>query len=137
MELYDILNQNEIDGSAKDVEITTHGNHDDEDSWTDVLVDAQELPVGDYSFLFSFMMEVHPNEEYYWRIIPASGDGPELPYSELKTEKQSGRTYLTYAFIYSWDGGTFNYRFQVKAKDTAGVGNAWVRYMDYSMQRRT
>jgi hypothetical protein len=137
MELYEIFDLNEIDGSVKDVEIVTNGNHDDENTWTDILIDAQELPAGDYTFGFSFMFEVHPNEEYYWRLVPISGDGPNLPYTEVKTERQSGRYYFQYSFIYSWDGGPFNYRFQVKAKDAAGLGNSFVRYMDYSMQRRT
>ena len=136
-ELYNVLDQNEIDGGARDVEITTNGSPDDENTWTDILVDTQSLPLGNYTFAFSFMMEVHTNEEYYWRLIPESGDGPELPYTEVKTERQSGRYYFQYGFIYSWDGGDFNFRFQAKAKDSAGLGNAFVKYLDYSMQRRS
>jgi hypothetical protein len=137
MDFFEVMDINEIDGQARDVEIVTNGNHDDENTWTDILVDIQELPAGDYTFAFSFMMEVHQNEEYYWRIMPESGDGPVLPYTEVKTERQSGRYYFQYGFIYSWDGGPFNYRFQAKAKDAAGLGNAFVRYMDYTMQRRS
>jgi len=135
--LYTVLDVNEIDGSVKDVEITTNGSPDDETTWTDIIVDSQELPAGNYSFWFSFMMEVHQNEEYYWKVTPETGDGPILPYAEVKTERQSGRYYFQYSFIYSWDGGLFNFRFQAKAKDAAGLGNAYVRYLDYSMERRT
>ena len=82
--LYTVLDKNEIDGSAKDVEIVTSGDPDDETTWTNVLVDSQELPAGDYTFWFSFMLEVHTNEEYYWRIVPETGDGPVLPFTEVK-----------------------------------------------------
>ena len=51
-ELYDILDANEIDGQAKDIQVTAVK---DDIDWTKVLVQpAQELPEGNYDFVYSF-----------------------------------------------------------------------------------
>ena len=134
MELYQILDLNEIDGSVKDVEITTHGTPDDETTWTDILIHTQFVPAGEYQFLFDWMCEVHTNEEYYWRLI---GD-IDLPVTEIKTERQSGRYYFQYGFPYSWPAdGDFSFTLQFKAKDSAGLGNSWIRYADFTLTRRS
>jgi len=135
-ELYTLLDKYEINGSSKDIEITTHGSWDDESTWTDILVDSQELPAGNYTFQFSWMGEFLTSEEYYWRVKPVSNDGPDLPVTEVKTERQNGRYYFSYFFIYSWDGGIFDFRLQFKSKDAAGLP-AYVKFTDYSMSRRT
>ena len=57
-ELYTILDQNEIDGSSKDVEIVTHGHPDDETTWTDVLTHTQFVPAGEYQFLLDWMSQL-------------------------------------------------------------------------------
>ena len=137
-ELYDILDANEIDGSAKDVEIVTHGAPDDTATWTDILNHTQYLPEGEYGFAMDFMIEVHQNEEYYWEVIPeGTNEGVELPVTEVKTERKSGRYYFTYAFPLSWDGGDFTFHLKFKAKDAAGVGGAFVKYADFTMTRRS
>ena len=142
MEFFSILDFNEIDGSVKDVQITEHGSADDEDSWLNatIISHTQFLPAGDYGFMFDWMAEVHTNEEYFWRLIPEDGyDGPNLPATEFKTERGSGRYYFQYGFPYSWDGGDFNFRLQFKAKDSAGVSDPapYIRYADFTMTRRS
>ena len=137
MELYDVLDQNEIDGSAKDIEITTSGAPDDDATWTTILQHTQELPTGEYGFFFDWMIEVHTGEEYYWEVVPDSGNGVELPVTEIKTERQSGRYYFAYGFPMSWPGGDFEFNLKFKAKDAAGLGNAFVRYADFTMTRRS
>jgi len=133
-ELYNILDQNEIDGSSKDVEIVTNGNPDDENTWTDILTHTQFIPAGEYQFLIDWMVEVHTNEEYYWRT---TGD-IQLRVTEIKTERQSGRYYFQYGFPYSWPtDGDFEFTLQFKAKDAAGLPDAWVRYADFTLTRRS
>jgi hypothetical protein len=133
-ELYTILDQNEIDGSSKDVEIVTNGNPDDETTWTDVLTHTQFVPAGEYQFLIDWMIEVHQNEEYYWRMTGSV----DLPVTEVKTERQSGRYYFQYGFPYSWPfDGDFELTLQFKAKDAAGLSDAWVRYADFTLTRRS
>ena len=133
-ELYAILDQNEIDGSVKNVEITTHGAADDETSWTTILTHTQFVPAGEYGFAIDFLAEVHTNEEYFWRCI---GD-VELPVIEEKTLRQSGIIMRYYGFPYSWPSdGDFTVTLQFKAKDAAGLGDAWVRYADFTLTRRS
>jgi hypothetical protein len=133
-ELYQVLDENEIDGSVKDVEIVTHGDQDDETTWTDILTHNQFVPKGEYRFDVDFMIEVHTTEEYYWRI---TGD-VYMPPTEIKTERQSGRYYFGYGFPYSWENdGDFTITLQFKAKDAAGIGNGFVRYADFTLTRRS
>ena len=137
MELYQVLDLNEIDGSAKDVEIVTNGSPTDPNTWTTILQHVQHVPAGEYGFFMDFMIGVHQNEEYYWEVVPDSGVGVELPVTEIKTERQSGRYYFTYGFPMSWDGGDFEFHLKFKAKDAAGLGNAFVRYADFTLTRRS
>ena len=139
VELYQVLDWNEIDGSARDVQITTHGSdHDDDATWTTILEHTQNVPTGNYGFFFDWMIEVQTGEEYFFEVMPPPGtEGVELPVTEIKTERQSGRYYFTYGFPLSWDGGDFTFRLRFKAKDTAGTNNAYVRYADFSLTRRS
>ncbi len=140
MELYDILNENAIEGSISNpVEITTHGAVDDETTWTDILVNTQNLPAGDYQFLFDWVIEGVLNEAYFWRIMPDSSSGeigPELPAAEIKTERQDARMYFQYGFPYSWDSGDFTFRLQFKAKQNGGLP-AFITFSDFTMTRRS
>jgi len=132
-ELYTILDQNEIDGSAKDVEIITHGAPDDDATWTDILTHTQFVPAGEYSFAVDWVLEGSTNDEFYWRIIGSI----DFPVVEVKTERHEGRMMFAYAFPYSWPtDGDFTLTIQFKAKDAAGLP-AWVRFVDFMLTRRS
>jgi len=71
------------------------------------------------------------------RILRSTEDGVYLPPAEIKSERQLGRIYFAYNFPLSWDGGDFTFHLKFKAKDSGGTTNAWVRYADFTMTRRS
>ena len=129
IELYDIMNGNEIDFSSSDITVTAD---DSDPNWTAVLTNPpQNVPAGDYLFTFDFMTESSDNNPYFIRL----NGGVQIDAFEMKSLAADGTQLFAYHFPLSWDGGDFSLSIEM-AKKTAG----WTllcKYCDFTLTRRS
>ena len=130
MELYDILDMNEIDGQAKDTDITAL---DEDTDWTVVLHhDPQELPAGDYDFALSFQCTLSDtNNSIEYRCAGSVILDPE----ELHVDRTQPIARHTYWFNLSWDGGPFTLDIEMSRKNNSFT--AVCDFAEFSVKRRS
>jgi hypothetical protein len=129
-ELYDILDANEIDGQAKDIQVVAI-SHDAE--WTKVLVQpAQELPEGNYDFVYSFQtLSDTTAKDFEVRMT----GGVVLPAIDFHIDKLSGYSQHMYGFNLSWDGGPFNLDIEMARKNDTFT--MMCEFVEFSLTRRS
>ena len=130
MELYDILDQNEIDGQNKTISIDAL---DEDADWTPVLIhDPQELPAGNYDFMISFQVTVsETGKSIEYRTIGSVNLGEE----EVHVENVQPIKRHMYWFNLSWDGGPFSLQIEMSRKNSSFT--AICDFVEFSVTRRS
>ncbi len=130
MEFYNVLDNNEIDGQGKDVEILAE---EADVEWSKVMVHpAQEVPAGDYVFAVSMQCTLSvTNNSILWRTAGSVILGEE----ELHVDRQRPLLRHTYFFNLSWEGGPFNVDIEM-AKDGTSFA-AIADFAEFVLTRRT
>ncbi len=126
MELYDILDANEIDGQDKDNEVFEID--------TAVLTHpAQELPAGNYDFAYSYQVTSDTgNKDFDMSLF---GSVVLVPMTVHLTKSGAGAYRDTYFFNLSWVGGPFDLQMVMKKKDTSF--NLMCDFAEFSVKRRS
>ena len=133
IDFYAVLDINEIDGNAKDVQIDAHnGNGAPDGDWNDVINHTQFLPAGDYLFTYDFQVQsTAPNKNFFVRAI----ESVELPILRFHIERDSGHYQHYYGFPISWDGGDFTFHLQMARNSTDF--ELMCQFSDFTMTRRS
>jgi len=130
MELYDVLDANEIDGQGKDVDILAV---ESDTTWTSAMSHpAQELPEGNYNFLITWQtLASTKNNTFFYRV----NGSITLPAIDYFVATNSGRTQHAYGFNLSWEGGLFNLDIEF-ARDDATF-DLMAEFCEFSITRRS
>jgi len=130
MELYDVLDANEIDGQGKDVDIIAE---EGDATWTKVLIHpAQEVPAGNYDFAISLQATVSStNNSVVYRIV---GDA-SMDEVELHIDRERPTTREVYFFNLSWEGGPFAMDIEMARSGTSFSANC--DFAEFSLRRRS
>jgi hypothetical protein len=129
-ELYTVLDQNEIDGQGKDVQVTAiEGDAD----WTKVMIHApQEVPAGNYDFVYSFQtLSDTTAKDFLTRLVGSVA----LPEIDFHIDKLSGYSQHMYGFNLSWDGGPFSTTIEMARKGTGF--ELMCEFAEFSLKRRS
>ena len=129
-ELYVIFDQNEIDHHTKDIQVTALQADDD---WTVVLrQDPQELPSGNYNFVFSFQtLSTVTAKDFHYRVT----GGVTIPDIDMHIDKLSGYSQHMYGFNLSWDGGLFELNIEMARKND--TFELMCEHAEFSLTRRS
>jgi len=129
-ELYAILDANEADGQAKNIQITAL---DEDPDWTVVLrQDPQEVPSGNYNFVFSFQtLSTVTAKDFHYRVAGSV----TLPDIDMHIDKLSGYSQHMYGFNLSWDGGPFELSIEMARKND--TFELMCQFAEFSLTRRT
>jgi hypothetical protein len=130
MELYDILDDNEIDGQGKDVPILAI---DTDIEWNAAMTHpAQNLPAGNYNFLMTWQaLASTKNNTFFYRV----NGSIILPEVDFYIVSNSGRVQHSYGFNLSWEGGLFDLSIEF-ARDDATF-DLDVEFCEFSVSRRS
>ena len=126
MELYDILDSNEIDGQGKDTTVLE----------TDTVVldhPAQDLPAGNYDFTYSYQVTSDTgNKNFDMSLI---GSVAVVPMVIHLAKAGAGAYRDAYFFNLSWDGGLFDLQMVMKKENTSF--NLMCDFAEFSAKRRS
>ena len=129
-ELYTILDANEADGQAKNIQVTAL---DEDPDWTVVLrQDLQDVPEGNYNFVYSFQtLSTATGKDFDVRLTGSV----ILPAIDFHVDKLSGYSQHMYGFNLSWDGGPFELNIEMARKND--TFELMCEFAEFSITRRT
>ena len=129
-DLYQVLDANEADGQAKDIPVTAL---DEDPDWTVVLrQDPQEVPKGNYNFVYSFQtLSTVTAKDFDVRLTGSI----TLPIIDFHIDKLSGYSQHMYGFNLSWDGGLFELNIEMARKND--TFELMCEFAEFSLTRRT
>ncbi len=130
MEFYNVLDNNEIDGQGKDVEILAEEANTE---WTKVMIHpAQEVPEGNYDLSFSYQITFDStNNSVLWRVVGSVIMAEE----ELHVDRERPLLRGSYNFNLSWNGGPFNLDIEMARSGTSFA--AMCDFAEFSLKRRS
>ena len=126
MELYAILDENEIDGQGKDVIVL--------DTATVVLDHpTQNVPAGNYDFSYSYQVTTDTGNKDFYMSLEGS---VVLADMDVHLAKNNAGAYRdAYFFNLSWEGGPFDLQMVMRKKDTSF--DLSCDFAEFSMKRRS
>ncbi len=129
-EFYAIMDENEIDGQGKDVDILAV---ESDTTWTSAMTHpAQTLPAGNYNFLMTWQtLASNKNNTFYYRV----NGSITLPIIDYFVATNSGRHQHSYGFNLSWDGGPFELDIDFAKDDN--TFDLIAEYCEFSLTRRS
>jgi hypothetical protein len=130
MDLYEVLDRNEIDGQGKNIQVTAV---DEDPDWTVVMHHpASEVPEGNYNFIYSFQtLSTVTAKDFDVKLVGSV----TLPIVDFHIDKLSGYSQHMYGFNLSWDGGPFELDIEMARKND--TFELMCEFAEFSLTRRT
>ena len=130
MDLYSVLDMNEMDGQGTNVQVTAL---DEDPDWTIVMHQpAQEVPKGNYDFVYGFQtLSTVTGKDFDVKVTGSV----TLPVIDFHIDKLSGYSQHMYGFNLSWDGGPFSIDIEMARKND--TFELMCEYAQFSLTRRS
>jgi hypothetical protein len=130
MDFFEVMDKNEMDCQGKNVQVTDISHDAD---WNKVMTQpAQEVPEGNYDFVYSFQtLSDTTAKDFEVRMVGSV----TLPAIDFHIDKLSGYSQHMYGFNLSWDGGPFSLDIEMARKNDTFT--LMCEFAEFSLKRRS